>query len=69
MLYDGYTMLDIVGPFQVFTLLAEVQGIEAAEITQLVIEYDPHPPTDAGSPEKAPAAAVELVRSLLGGNL
>lgn len=51
------------------TLLAELQGIEAAEITQLVIEYDPQPPTDAGSPEKAPAAAVELVRSLLGGNL
>ena len=27
------------------------------------IEYDPQPPFDAGSPEKAPAEVVELVRA------
>lgn len=51
------------------TLIAEMRGTEAAEITQLALEYDPQPPTDAGSPEKAPAAAVELVRSFLAGDL
>jgi len=50
------------------TLLAELQGTEAAEITQLAIEYDPQPPTDAGSPTKAPAAAVDLLRGLLAPN-
>ena len=29
---------------------------------QLVLENDPQPPYDAGAPEKAPAAAVALVR-------
>ena len=28
---------------------------------QLGLEYDPHPPVDAGSPHKAPAAIVKLV--------
>jgi hypothetical protein len=27
------------------------------------IEYDPEPPVDAGSPEKAPKPVVELVRT------
>ena len=31
---------------------------------QLGIEYDPQPPYDAGSPEKAPAAIVEAVRAI-----
>jgi hypothetical protein len=30
---------------------------------QLGIEYDPDPPFDSGSPEKAPAEIVELVRA------
>ena len=29
------------------------------------VEYDPQPPFGAGSPEKAPAAAVELVRAVV----
>ena len=33
-----------------------------ARAIQLAIEYDPQPPYDAGSPEKAPASAVALVR-------
>lgn len=30
---------------------------------QLLAEYDPQPPYDAGSPEKAPAALVEKWRA------
>jgi putative intracellular protease/amidase len=37
-------------------------GDEIAQAIQLGIEYDPEPPFDAGSPEKADAAIVELVR-------
>ena len=36
-------------------------GDTAAQAIQLGIEYDPRPPVDAGSPEKAPAAVVEMV--------
>lgn len=32
---------------------------------QLAIEYDPAPPFDCGSPEKAPSHIVELVRAML----
>jgi transcriptional regulator GlxA family with amidase domain len=35
-------------------------GPEAAQAVQLGIEYDPQPPFDAGSPEKAPAEIVAL---------
>ena len=43
--------------------LAELlAGAEAAQAVQLVIEYDPEPPFDAGSPDKAPAEVVDLVR-------
>ena len=38
------------------TVLAELAGEEQARLTQLVLEYDPAPPIDAGTPEKAPAA-------------
>jgi transcriptional regulator GlxA family with amidase domain len=38
-------------------------GTELAQAVQLAIEYDPQPPVDAGSPEKAPPAIVDLVRS------
>jgi transcriptional regulator GlxA family with amidase domain len=36
-------------------------GDEAAQAVQLGIEYDPEPPVDAGSPEKAPQPIVEVV--------
>jgi putative intracellular protease/amidase len=45
------------------TLAARIAGDEVAQAIQLGIEYDPQPPFDAGSPEKAPAAIVELMRS------
>lgn len=37
-------------------------GRELAEHTQLVAQYDPKPPLDAGSPEKAPAQAAAMRR-------
>jgi transcriptional regulator GlxA family with amidase domain len=46
------------------TLVGEIAGEDVAKAVQLGIEYDPRPPFDAGSPEKAPPAIVELVRGL-----
>ncbi|MCU1499102.1 MAG: transcriptional regulator containing an amidase domain and an AraC-type DNA-binding domain [Acidimicrobiales bacterium] len=46
------------------TLLGEVFGPEMSQAVQLGIEYDPQPPYDAGSPSKAPADIVELVREV-----
>jgi transcriptional regulator GlxA family with amidase domain len=40
-------------------LVGREAGPESAQAVQLAIEYDPSPPFDAGSPEKAPAAIVE----------
>ena len=40
------------------TLTAHEIGPEFAQAVQLGIEYDPQPPFDAGSPEKAPADLV-----------
>ena len=39
-------------------------GPEVAQAIQLGIEYDPDPPFDCGSPEKAPAEIVELVTAV-----
>jgi transcriptional regulator GlxA family with amidase domain len=47
-------------------LLDRMNGAELAQMIQLAIEYDPQPPFDAGSPDKAPAALVDLVRQLIG---
>jgi putative intracellular protease/amidase len=44
-------------------LAARLAGEETAQAIQLSIEYDPQPPFDSGSPTKAPAAVVELVRA------
>jgi transcriptional regulator GlxA family with amidase domain len=44
-------------------LVGREVGPEVAQAIQLGIEYDPDPPFDAGSPQKAPAEIVELVRS------
>ena len=46
-------------------VLAErIAGAEVAQAIQLGIEYDPQPPFDAGSPAKAPAEIVEVVRAV-----
>lgn len=44
------------------TLAAREAGEAVAQAIQLGIEYDPQPPFDAGSPRKAPAEVVEMVR-------
>jgi len=46
------------------TLTALEWGEEAAMMVQLAIEYDPHPPFNAGSPATAPAGVVERLREL-----
>jgi putative intracellular protease/amidase len=43
------------------TLAGRVAGDETAQAIQLMIEYDPQPPYDAGSPDRAPA---EVLRRL-----
>jgi putative intracellular protease/amidase len=43
-------------------LAARVAGEDVAQAIQLGIEYDPQPPFDSGSPEKAPAAIVAQLR-------
>ena len=40
---------------------AEIAGRAAAEAIQLAVEYDPSPPFDAGSPERAPQAVLDAV--------
>jgi len=45
-------------------LVQQINGDEVAKAVQLGIEYDPDPPLDAGSPEKAPKEIVDLVRAV-----
>jgi transcriptional regulator GlxA family with amidase domain len=45
-------------------LVGREAGPEVAQTVQLAIEYDPQPPFDAGSPEKAPAPIVEAVTAV-----
>jgi len=46
-------------------LAAELAGEDAARMIQLALEYDPRPPFDAGSPQRAGAALVERYRALV----
>ena len=46
-------------------LLAELRGANAAKHTQLVMEYDPQPPFNAGSPDTAGPEIVQAVRAML----
>jgi transcriptional regulator GlxA family with amidase domain len=45
------------------TLYGRIAGDELAQAVQLGIEYDPQPPYDSGSLEKAPPAVVELLHA------
>ena len=47
-------------------LVGREVGPEIAQAVQLRIEYDPQPPFDAGSPEKAPVPIVEAVTAVAG---
>jgi len=44
-------------------LAARIAGDEVAQSIQLMAEYDPQPPFDAGSPATAPAPIVERLRA------
>jgi cyclohexyl-isocyanide hydratase len=48
------------------TLAAELAGEETAKMLQLAFEYDPQPPFDAGSPEKAGPEIVEKLYAIQG---
>jgi cyclohexyl-isocyanide hydratase len=47
------------------TVAAQAAGPEVAQRIQLLLEYDPSPPFDAGHPERAPAAIVDWVRTAM----
>jgi transcriptional regulator GlxA family with amidase domain len=47
-----------------FRVVQEMFGNQVAQAVQLGIEYDPEPPFDAGSPEKAGAPIVEAVTAV-----
>lgn len=44
---------------------AKLSGPEVAQSIQLVLEYDPQPPFDAGSPSKAPQAVKDMQQGLV----
>ena len=45
------------------TLAGRLAGDETAQAIQLMMEYDPRPPYDAGSPDRAPATVVSRLRA------
>jgi transcriptional regulator GlxA family with amidase domain len=47
------------------TLAAEIAGEEVAQAIQLMLEYAPAPPFNAGRPETAPPEVLALIRSSL----
>jgi putative intracellular protease/amidase len=49
------------------TLAAEIAGPDYARTLQLMMEYDPQPPFDAGSPAKAGQACVDHAATLMMG--
>ncbi|HSP95932.1 MAG TPA: DJ-1/PfpI family protein, partial [Candidatus Dormibacteraeota bacterium] len=51
------------------TLTARIHGESTARLIQLAIEYDPQPPFDAGSPEKAGPQLVGEVLTLFAAGL
>jgi transcriptional regulator GlxA family with amidase domain len=44
------------------TLAAMIAGDDVAKTLQLASEYDPQPPFDAGTPDKAPQHIVDFLR-------
>jgi putative intracellular protease/amidase len=51
------------------TLAARIAGDDFAQCVQLGIEYDPQPPFDAGSLDKAPAQIAQTMQTLYGRRL
>jgi cyclohexyl-isocyanide hydratase len=50
------------------SLTAAIQGEDHAKFVQLSIEYDPAPPFDSGTPEKADAATLARYRAMVAKN-
>lgn len=46
-------------------LASEIAGLEQAEAIQLIIEYDPHPPFDAGHMSKASKETQKLAKQMM----
>jgi cyclohexyl-isocyanide hydratase len=46
-------------------LLAQLRGEDAAKSTQLMLEYDPQPPFDSGTPKTAEPHIVKQIKDLL----
>lgn len=46
-------------------ILAKIAGEDLAKGVQLGLEYDPQPPFDAGSPDKAPEHIVQMLRMMM----
>ncbi len=51
------------------TLVAELRGADTAQLIQLLLEYSPEPPFDAGLPEVAPSQVREEVLSRMTGTI
>jgi cyclohexyl-isocyanide hydratase len=49
-------------------LTALIRGEDHAKFVQLSIEYDPHPPFDSGTPEKADAATLARYKDMIAKN-
>ncbi len=47
-------------------LAAELVGDDMAKLQQLLFEYDPQPPFDSGSPDKASPETLELAKAFMG---
>ena len=47
------------------TLVAEVVGAPAAQTVQLIFEYRPQPPFNAGGPDLAPPEILEAVQGII----
>ena len=64
--FDGKTVTAAgvsAGIDMALALVQRIAGPQAAQAIQLGIEYDPQPPFDAGSPAKAPADIVAMLRA------
>lgn len=48
-------------------LVAMLRSEDYAKAVQLYLEYDPHPPFDAGTPEKAPAIVNQFLNEMFAG--
>ena len=46
-------------------LTAAIRGEDHAKFVQLSIEYDPHPPFDCGTPDKADAATLAKYKAMV----